>query len=91
MSFIMALLTSKGETLKTSLLLQDFRDFTVQYFGESIVDAKYLNQIKRINEDFRRKAAHPYILDIEIAKRCRDQVRECINELILNYRENPRL
>lgn len=91
MNFIMALLKSNGETLKTSILLQDFRDFTVQYFGESIVNAKYLNQIKRINEDFRCKAAHPYILDIEIAKRCRDQVRECINELILNYRENPRL
>ena len=39
--------------------------------------------IDRINKDFRCKAAHPYILDIEIAKRCRDQVRECINELIL--------
>jgi hypothetical protein len=87
----MGFLKANGETLNKSLLLQDFRGFTVKYFGESIVDVKYLNQIKRINEDFRCKAAHPYILDIEIAKRCRDQVRECINELILNYRDNPKI
>ncbi len=90
MSHIMAFLKADSKTLNKSLLLKDFRDFTIHYFGESIVDAKYINQIKRINEDFRCKAAHPYILDVEIAKRCRDQVRECINELILNYRENPR-
>ncbi|MBD2319128.1 DNA methyltransferase [Phormidium tenue] len=91
MNHIMGFLKANGETLNKSLLLQDFRGFTVKYFGESIVDVKYLNQIKRINEDFRCKAAHPYILDIEIAKRCRDQVRECINELILNYRDNPKI
>jgi hypothetical protein len=91
MNHIMGFLKAEGKTLKKSLLLKDFRDFTLQYFGESIVDAKYLNQIDRINKDFRCKAAHPYILDIEIAKRCRDQVRECINELILNYRDNPKI
>ena len=89
MNHIMGFLKAEGKTLNKSLLLRDFRDFTIQYFGESIVDAKYLSQIDRINKDFRCKAAHPNILDIEIAKRCRDQVRECINELILNYRENP--
>ena len=69
-----------------SPLLQDFRNFAVRYFGERIVDKQYLDQLDRINKDFRCKAAHPYVLDSEIAERCRDQVRSCLNELILNYK-----
>lgn len=75
-----------GKTLRRSALLQDFRRFTVNYFSERIVDKTYLDQIDRINRDFRCKAAHPYVLDAEIAHRCRDQVRACINELISNYK-----
>lgn len=85
MNFIMQLLEVNGGTLKKSPLLQDFRAFTIRYFTESIVDKRYLDQIKRINEDFRCKAAHPYVLDIEVAKQCRSQVRACLNELILKY------
>jgi hypothetical protein len=75
-----------GATLQRSSLLRDFREFAVRYFGEQILDKTYLDQISAINTDFRRKAAHPYILDAEAAQRCRVQVRQCLNELILNYR-----
>ncbi len=86
MTFIMSLLKSGGQTLEGSPLLQDFRTFAVRYFTESIVEKTYLDQIERINRDFRCKAAHPYLLDAEVAIRCRDQVRACLNELILSYR-----
>lgn len=86
MNFIMSLMKVGGQTLSTSALLQDFRSYTVCYFGERIVDKTYLDQIDRINKDFRCKAAHPYVLDSEVAQRCRDQVRACLNELILNYK-----
>jgi len=86
MNFIMGLMKAGGHTLEGSSLLQDLRTFTIRYFGERIVEKTYLNQIDRINKDFRCKAAHPYVLDAEVAQRCRDQVRACLNELILNYR-----
>lgn len=86
MNFIMGLMKEGGKTLGGSALLQDFRRFAVRYFSERIVDKKYLDQIDSINKDFRCKAAHPYVLNSEVAQRCRDQVRACLNELILNYK-----
>ena len=86
MNFILGLMKEGGQTLGASTLLQDFRSFAFRYFSERIVDKTYLDQIDRINKDFRCKAAHPYVLDSEVAQRCRDQVRACLNELILNYK-----
>ena len=86
MIFIMGLMKAGGQTLEGSALLQDFRTFVTLYFSESIVERKYLDQIGRINTDFRCKAAHPYVLDAEVALRCRDQVRACLNEFIINYK-----
>ena len=90
MTFNMSLLKADGKTLEGSPLLQDFRGFVIRYFTERIVDKTYLDQIDRINQDFRTKAAHPYLLDSEVAGRCRDQVRQCLNEFILNYRGAPK-
>lgn len=86
MNFIMGLMKEGGQSLQASILLQDFRDFTIRYFGERIVERSYLEQIETINKDFRCKAAHPYILDAKVAERCRQQIRSCLNELILNYK-----
>ena len=86
MSFILNLMKEGGNTLHRSVLLKDFRAFVVRYFGERILEKTYLQQINNINSDFRRKAAHPYILNAEVAQRCRVEVRACLNELILNYR-----
>jgi hypothetical protein len=86
MNYIMGLMKAGGRTLERSVLLQDFRRFAVRYFGERIVEKTYLDQIDKINRDFRCKAAHPNVLDSEVAQRCRDQVRACLNELILNYK-----
>lgn len=86
MNFIMGLMKEGGQTLGSSALLKDFRSYAVRYFSERIVDKTYLDQIDRINKDFRCKAAHPNVLDSEVARHCRDQVRTCLNELILNYK-----
>jgi DNA modification methylase len=86
MSFILNLMKEGGSTLHRSVLLKDFRAFVVRYFGERILDKTYLQQIDNINSDFRCKAAHPYILNAEVAQRCRVEVRACLNELILHYR-----
>ena len=75
----------RDQTLQRSARLQDFRRFAVRFFSENILDKAYLDQIKKINEDFRRKAANPYMLDAQAAP-CRDLLRTCLNELILNYK-----
>ena len=89
MNFIMGLSKEHGENLKLSPLLQDFRAFTLRYFERCIVEKKYLSQIERITKDFRNNAAHPAVLDLEVALRCREAVRACLNELILNYKRPP--
>lgn len=86
MNFNMGLMKEGGQTLGSSALLKDFRSFAVRYFSERIVEKTYLDQIDRINKDFRCKAAHPNVLDSKVAQHCRDQVRACLNELILNYK-----
>ncbi len=86
MNFIMGLMKAGGKTLATSELLKDFRNFVISYFNECILDKAYLDQIDRINKDFRCKAAHPSVLDATVAERCRDQVRTCIKDFILSYK-----
>ena len=61
-------------------------DFIIK-LNRYIIDKKFLSQIQMINEDFRKKAAHPYVLSAEVAEHCRDCVRACLNEFILNYKE----
>ena len=86
MNFIMQLIKLGGKSLRESRLLQDFRRFALTYFDEKIVAKKYLAQINKINEDFRKKAAHPYVLDFEVARLCRMTIRECLNEFLLSYK-----
>lgn len=85
MAFIMSLLKEGGSTWQRSPLLADFREFALNHFNEHIVDRTYLDQINKINDDFRKKAAHPYILDARVAELCRASLRECLNSFILNY------
>lgn len=86
MNFVMQLIKSGSRSLRDSPLLQDFRKFALTYFDEKIVEKKYLDQIDKINEDFRKKSAHPYILDFQVAQLCRTTVRECLNEFLLSYK-----
>lgn len=77
--------------MQESELLRDFRKYAVKYFGEHIVDKAYLDQIEIINRDFRCKAAHPYVLGADVAERCRQQVRSCLNEFVNSYKRTTTL
>lgn len=79
MNFIMALLKQGGNTLNESPLLQHFRAFTISYFDEKIVEAEFLKDVNKLTNDFRNKAAHPYSINIELAKECQILLRKSLN------------
>ncbi len=83
---ILDLLQTDDQLVVRSDLLEDFRSFTLRYFDEHVIDKAYLDRIKEINRDYRRKSAHPYLLDAQAAERCRELLRECLNQLILSYK-----
>lgn len=85
MSRIMQLIRPGGRTLRRSDLLQDFRAFALRYFREQIVSEEYLDRIQTITEDYRNQSAHPNILSIEVALRCRGIVRKTLNEFLASY------
>lgn len=79
MNFIMALLKQGGTTLNESPLLQHFRAFTISYFDEKIVEAEFLKDVNKLTNDFRNKAAHPYSINIGLAKECQTLLRKSLN------------
>ena len=88
MSFIMSLIAPGGSTLASVRLLQDFREFVISSFGEQIAEKPFLDQIKRINETFRTKSAHPYLISKSDADQCMKEVRAVLLELLDAYRGN---
>jgi len=86
MAVVMRLVDDSQPIFHQSPLLQDFRHYCLTYFNVNIVERAYLDQINRINTDFRRKAAHPYVLIGQDAVQCREQLRACLNDFILNYK-----
>jgi hypothetical protein len=79
MNFIMTLLKHGGSNLTDSPLLQHFRSFTITYFDEKIVEADFLSDVNKLTNDFRNKAAHPYSINIELAKECQVLLRKSLN------------
>jgi len=86
MNFILNLLKSDGDTYKNSNLLKDFKEFIFKYFEANILEQKYLDQIDKITKNYRNKAAHPSLLDFNIAVECKNKVKECLINFILNYK-----
>jgi hypothetical protein len=85
MHFVLGLLKEDGSTYKSSLLLQDFRKFILQNFQEFIISQEFLKEIKTVVDDYRNKAAHPYILDIQNAEDCKKLIRKLLNQLLDNF------
>ena len=79
MNFIMALLKRDGNTLKSSMLLQHFKDFSLKYFESKILEKEFLSDLEKITSDYRNKAAHPNILDLNLAKECQFLLRKNLN------------
>lgn len=79
MNFIMALLKHGGNNLNKSPLLQHFRAFAISYFDEKIVEAEFLQDVNKLTNGFRNKAAHPYSISIDLAKECQSLLRKSLN------------
>jgi tRNA1(Val) A37 N6-methylase TrmN6 len=79
MNFIMALLKINGNTLKNSRLLKHFRSFVLDYFEENILEKRFLTDLENITTNYRNKAAHPYVLNLEIALECQKLIRKNLN------------
>ncbi|MBK7245619.1 MAG: N-6 DNA methylase [Saprospiraceae bacterium] len=79
MNFIMALLKQGGNTLNESPLLQHFRGFTISYFDEKIVKAEFLEDVNKLTNNYRNKAAHPYLISVNLAKECQGLLRKNLN------------
>lgn len=87
MNFIMALLKHGGKNLNDSPLLQNFRAFTISYFDKKIVEAEFLKDVNKLTNDFRNKAAHPYSINIALAKECQSLLRKSLNVFLESVKE----
>lgn len=90
MNFIMALLKQDGNNLKSSPLLQHFRNFVINYFDERIVEAEFLTDVNNITTKYRNKAAHPYSIDIQLAKECQILIRKSLNQFLESLKKFDR-
>ncbi|MGC4045052.1 MAG: DNA methyltransferase [Armatimonas sp.] len=67
-------------------ILLDFYSFACAQFNNVIFQPPFRNQIEQINQDFRIKSAHPYLLNIDDANNCRTVIQPCLNALLLEYK-----
>ncbi|EJF08541.1 hypothetical protein [Pontibacter sp. BAB1700] len=78
MRYIMSQLREEYESYQQSLLLQSLKAFIRRYFEENVLEQSFLNSINTITYEFRNKAAHPHILDLQVAKECQVILRKCL-------------
>jgi SAM-dependent methyltransferase len=86
MNMIMSFLKEGGKTLRSSPLLQNFREFTLRYFEEKVIQKEFLSTIDNITSNYRNKSAHPYILKLDVAKECQKLIRQILSEFLRNYK-----
>ncbi len=79
MHWILNLLKPTGSTYENSPLLQHFMAFLSKYFEEELTSREFLDQVKRIQQDFRNKAAHVSTLDLKSADECRALLRKSLS------------
>jgi hypothetical protein len=77
-----------GKTVGKSPLLQDLKEFVLTKFESEILDIQYLNEIKTIISDYRNQSAHPNLIGTEQAGEFHKQIKECLVNLMKNYKNN---
>jgi len=87
MTRIMSYLKEGGRTLESSKLLQHFRTFTIGYFDTKIIEAGFLKDIENLTSNYRNKAAHPYLIGIDMAKQCQALLRKNLNVFLESLRD----
>lgn len=75
-----------GETLIKSPVLQDIKSFVLDYFEKNILDLQFLDELKRIKNDYRNKAAHPNKINAEEAQKGQMEIRILIKSFLEYYK-----
>lgn len=75
-----------GETVNKSPVLQDIKKFVLNYFENNILDLQFLDELKRIKNDYRNKAAHPNRIDLEEAQKGQLEIRTLIKSFLEYYK-----
>lgn len=75
-----------GRTIEKSPLLQDLKEFVLDRFEKELLNIEYLDEIKTIIMDYRNQSAHPNIMDTEKATTFHKQMKECLINLMQNYK-----
>jgi type I restriction-modification system DNA methylase subunit len=75
-----------GRTIEKSRLLQDLKDFVLDRFEKELLNIEYLDEIKTIIRDYRNQSAHPNLMDTENATTFHKQMKECLINLMENYK-----
>lgn len=75
-----------GRTIEKSPLLQDLKEFVLNRFEKELLNIEYLDDIKTIIRDYRNQSAHPNLMDTEKATTFHKQMKECLINLMENYK-----
>lgn len=85
MKYTLSQLNTDSSDYQNSPLLQDFRKFILDNFQELIIGTEYLGDLKFVTDEYRNKAAHPYLLDAQAALECRMKIRDMMNKYFEYY------
>jgi len=78
---------NKKYSILSSSIVADLTQYIELYLGEHVLESQYLEKINVVVKDYRNKSAHPHLLDLQIANRCRELIRECLSDLLINYKD----
>jgi predicted RNA methylase len=75
-----------GDSVSKSPVLKDLKEFVITYFDENLLEKKFLDELNRIKDSYRNKAAHPNKITIEEAKVGKDDIRKVLKEFLEFYK-----
>ncbi len=78
---ILGMLKPTSRTRRSSAFLTEFSTWVSNHFGEEILGDDHINCVGQVKQ-LRNDSAHPYVVDIDSALRCRDLVRGYLNVLL---------
>lgn len=56
------------------------------YFEENILGLEFLNELKRITNEYRNRAAHSNIITLDEAKKGRKEIQEILKQFLEFYK-----
>lgn len=75
-----------GDSVNKSPVLKDLKEFVIIYFEENLLEKKFLDELNRIKDSYRNKAAHPNRITIDEAKVGKDDIRKVLKEFLEFYK-----